>query len=556
MVDDHTCSFLKFSRIGPVWLLCVFLAIGSISCSLIGLSSKPVPAVLQEKELPHKVAILPFVNKTSTPEGGQIVRKMFYNFFSSLNYLDMEPFIIDDNLKGTDLYQEIIAGKEVSPQKVGKSLGVDAVIFGEVISLGKIYALVYTDNQAGLKAKMVQCKTGKILWELEHNVHLQKGDVPLSPIGLATTIAKTALSHQQATHMQAAAALCMQMVATIPNPPAVAESPPQIQALVHNGAGRLLRPGDYVKAVMIAEKDKHATWSIPPLMENMPMKEKEPGVYVGAYRIKDQDRLPDGRVVGYLRSDTGVRSQWVDTLGALKIGEPTLLPPVISRDTILSVEQSPYLVEDALVVMPAAKLTVNPGTVIWFRSFGLVVKGKLMILGTQENPVHLASLESTHWKGIFIDQSQAENKLVNCRITGAEYGFRASNSMVAIKNCLFQDNIWGIVIEKGAVEIDGSLVRTSAKSGIAARGARLMLKNSIVTENNSGGILLKASQVQIENNNISNNGGWGIKALAGQTQVKAAQNWWGDANPDKNQVVGPVEIQPALKKPIELEILG
>jgi hypothetical protein len=42
-------------------------------------------------QLPHKVAILPFANHTSNPVAATVVRKMFYNFFSSLNYLDLEP---------------------------------------------------------------------------------------------------------------------------------------------------------------------------------------------------------------------------------------------------------------------------------------------------------------------------------------------------------------------------------------------------------------------------------------------------------------------------------
>lgn len=553
---DRQVSLIKFKRIGMALCLSAIISVGTISCSVVGLSRNPVAEISEKEELPRRVAILPFVNRTATPEGDQIVRKMFYNFFSSLNYLDMEPFIIDDTLKGADLYQPITDGEPVSPEKLGKTLGVDAVIFGEVISLGKIYALVYTNNQAGLKAKMVSCKTGKILWELEHTVHQQKGDVPLSPIGLAATIAKTALSHQQATHMQAAAELCMQMVGTIPSPPAVTVPPPKIEALVHNGAGRLLRPGHYIKAVMVGEKGKSATWSIPPLMEDQPMKEKEPGVYIGAYRIKNQDRLPHGRLVGFLRSDTGSRSQWVDTLGTLKIGEPTILPAVISQEVTLTVEKSPYLVEDALVVLPDAKLTINPGAVVWFRSLGMVIKGELQILGTREDPVHLASLGTTNWKGIFIEHSRAENKLANCRISGAEFGFRASDSRVSIENCLFQDNVWGIVIEKGSAEIDGSLVRTSAKSGLAARDARLIVKDSVITENNSGGILLKDSHVRIENNNILNNGGWGIKSLAGPIQVEAANNWWGNENPDSNQIIGPVQIQPVLTQPIDLNILG
>jgi hypothetical protein len=277
--------------------LSLFVVLGSTSCALRVLEKAPAPTVLEEERLPYKVAILPFANKTSNPEAGTIVRKMFYNFFSSLNYHDLEPYVIDENLKANQLYADITGGKTVSPQKLGQLLGVDAVIFGDVISLGKIYALVYSDSQAGLKARMVRCSNAKPVWELEHTIHIEEGDVPMSPIGLAATIFKTALNHRQATHLKAASELCMQMIATMPNPPGRREPPPKIQVLVHNGAGKLLQPGDTIKVVMIGEKNRIATWSLPPLILNRPMKEKQPGTYIGAYRIKAKDRLAHGRMV-------------------------------------------------------------------------------------------------------------------------------------------------------------------------------------------------------------------------------------------------------------------
>ena len=169
----------------------------------------PAPAVLEEDQLPTKIAILPFANKTANPEAGSLVRKMFYNSFSSLNYRDLEPYVIDDNLKINHLYAGVTTGENISPQKLGQLLGVDAVIYGEVLSLGKMYALVYSDNQAGLKARMVRCDSGQVLWELEHTVHLEEGELPISPIGLATAVFRIALDHHQATHMKAAAELCM-----------------------------------------------------------------------------------------------------------------------------------------------------------------------------------------------------------------------------------------------------------------------------------------------------------------------------------------------------------
>jgi hypothetical protein len=545
-------AFMKLRRFFIATAISLLIIFGNMSCAVRGLiNSLPMPAILQGEKLPHKVAVLPFANKTSNPEGGETVRKMFYNFFSSLNYIDFELAAIDDSLNSTDLYQKLTAGEAVSPQTLGKVLGVDAVIFGEVTSLGKIYAVVYTDNQAGLRAKMVRCKTAEVIWELEHKIHIEDGDIPLSPIGLATTLVTTAISHQQATHVKAASELCMQMVSTIPNPPAISEPPPLIEAMVHNGAGKLLRPGDYLKVAMIGEEGRTAAWSLSPLVEGLPMKEKQPGVYIGAYRIKPGDRLPHGRLIGYLRADSGPASQWVDTLGPLKIGEPTILPAVIEKNTLLDREKSPYLVENALVVLPGARLTINPGTVIWFRSFGLIIKGEIQIKGTRNEPVRLASLGASSWKGIFFDKSSTRNTLSYCEIINAEFGIRASHSSVSIQNCLFQDNVWGVVVEKGSAEITGSLIRTCQKAGIAARQSRLVVKKSIITENETGGFLLDNSQVNIEQNNILNNGGWGIKVISGNGDVEAPNNWWGNKNPDPSEFIGPVNIKPMLTRPID-----
>ena len=536
-------------------IIVFFIAAWISACSITGISKPPAPDVLEEGVLPHKVAILPFANRTTNPEAGIVLRKMFYNFISSLNYHDQEPYWVDEKLKQTKIYQKIVAGEYVSPQKIGQLLGVDAVVYGEVLSLGKIYALVYSENYAGLRARMVHSNTGQTIWELEHSIHLRSGDMPLSLPNLATALFKTAINHEQATHMQAASELCMEMVATIPNPTALTEPPPKIQALVHNGAGKLLRPGDYLKVVMLGDKGQNASWSIPSLIDDLPMEEKDPGVYIGAYQVQSHDRLHHGRITGYLTSETAIRSQWVDTLGAVRIGQPIVLPPVLYEDTILTVDQSPYLVEEALLVMPKVKLTFNPGTVVWFHKSGLIVKGELQILGKKESPVRLGSLRTMKWKGIFFDWSLTENKIQHCKISNAEFGLRASNSNLSIQNSLFQDNTWAIVIDEGSGQIYDSLIRTSQKIGIAARKANLNVQGSTITENNSGGILLEESQAEIKQNNISNNGVWQLKALGSKSIVQAGNNWWGKETPDTTGIIGSAIIEPVLTKPVDYKIL-
>jgi hypothetical protein len=537
------------------FLAIICLAAGINACALKSMLMPDLePEVLEKDQLPYKVAVVPFVNQTSNPEAGSIVRKMFYNFFSSLNYLDLEPFVIDDNLKRNELYQAIVSGEAVSAARLGQLLGVDAIIFGEVTSLGKTYALVYSDNAAGLKAKMVRCDSNRIIWELEHSIHIQDGDVPLSLTGLAATIVKTAITHQKASHLQAAAELCMQMVATIPDREGITEPPPKIIVLVHNAGGKLLRPGDLLKVAMIGEKGQKASWSIPPLVTNLPLKEKEPGIYIGAYRIRSKDRLPHGRIIGYLQSKTGTGSQWVDTLGPIRIGTPTVLPPKITKNTVLTAAKSPYLVEDALVVLPGAKLTVQPGTVIWFLNLGLIVKGELQINGTETEPVRLASLGSDGWKGIFLDKTKNGTHINHCQISNAEYGLRVTEATVNLQNCLFQNNVWGIVIEQSKAEIHHTLVRASGKIGIAARQAQLLVKNSVITENGAGGFILEKSKASIEQNNIVNNGNWAIKVADTASKVKARHNWWGVEDPEQTEIIGQFKIRPILEKPIKFKI--
>ena len=542
-------SIRHFHRMGLI--ICVCISLVQTGCVTVPLSKKPTPTVVAQKKLPMRVAILPFVNRTPNPEAGETVRKMFYNFFGSLNYLDQEPSLVDAKLRQHKAYDSIKAGHHPSLLKIGQLLSVDAVVLGEVTSLGKLYALVYADNQAGLKARMVSCASGDVIWEMEHTIHQREGDVPLSLTGLAATIIKTAVSHQQATHVQAATELCMQMVATIPNPPAITEPPPKIKVLVHNGGGKLLRPNDKLKIVMVGDRGLTASWSLPPLKSRELLEEIEPGVYVGAYRVKKTDMLPHGRIVGHLSSKTGVDSQWIDTLGQVKMGSPTVLPAVVSKNTVLTSARSPYLVRKALVILPKAKLTVEPGVVIWIEEIGIIVKGELQVLGNKDAPVALGGLGSRPWKGIFFDHSHGKNVLQHCSISGAQYGLRAIGSELTMDHSRFWDNEWGIVIEKGGAEVSRCLFRTSSKSGIAAKKARLVMIESIVTENKAGGVLLENTDAIITSNNIANNGNWQLKVLDTKGKVRAENNWWGRKQPSDIEIIGAAQIGTALDRPID-----
>jgi hypothetical protein len=204
-----------------------------------------------------------------------------------------------------------------------------------------------------------------------------------------------------------------------------------------------------------------------------------------------------------------------------------------------------------LVVMPQAKLTLEPGTVIWFEQLGIIVRGELQVLGTAEKPVELGRLGDKPWKGVFFDHSRGANILQHCNVSGAQYGLRAIASELAIKYCQFRDNQWAMVVESGSAEVRRSLFRTSAKTGVAARDANLKLSESIITENGSGGVLLEKTRATITSNNIANNGRWQLKNINGKGLVSADQNWWGSKHPTEIEILGSVTVGRTLGKPLD-----
>jgi hypothetical protein len=532
----------------------LWLAAALLTLSACAAASPPAAELRAEPDLPRRVAVLPFVNRTPNPDAAVVLRRMFYNFFSSLAYVDVEPAVVDASLEASGLLADVRSGRLPPLERLGRLLDADALIVGEALSLGQTYAVFYANQQAGLRARLIDCRSGRVLWEAERTTTVHAGDVPLSIPGLAASLVKTAITYQQANVLGAAAELSMQMVAGIPVPPGPAAVVPSIQALVHNGAGRLLLPGDELRVVLVGDPRHKAALNVPGLLNELPMEEKEPGVYAAAYLVRPEDRTAgDGRVAATLRSPAGVARQWVDTLGGMRVGTPTPLPAAIATDTVLTAERSPYLVEEVLAVPPGATLAIEPGVVIWFKARGMVVRGSIVVQGSAEHPVVFAGLTSKGWKGIFLDGSTADNRFEGCRVSGAEYGIRAVRSRVTVDRCSFQDNGWALVAEEGRLEVTRSLVRASSRTGIAARRAEVVVTESIVTENGGGGILAESSRARVVASHLLNNGGWGVRGAGEATEVDAAGNWWGTDAPVATELApGGVRIDPALSAPIPI----
>ncbi|MBF0358396.1 MAG: right-handed parallel beta-helix repeat-containing protein [Magnetococcales bacterium] len=533
-----------------VSLVVAFALLGGCLPTSFGKQHSPTMDVGADFEFPVRVAILPFVNHTDDPAAADIVRRLFFNFFSSLNYRDKELFSIDKTLRKDGLYQHIVDGGNYPLNRVCRSLDVDALILGEVNTFGKLFALVYAQREVSLKAEFYQCSREKLLWSREEKSIERDASLFSDMTAMFMTVVKTYVSHKRASSIQNAAKLSMSMVATIPNPLEVSEPPPKIKHMIHNGDDRIIQPGETLRTVLVGDPGLAAYWDISEDIQDLPLREKTPGVYIGEYVVQPGDRVVDGHLNGRLISNEGVTAHWMGVTDGIFLGLPTIPPIIVKSDLVFTAPKSPYLVKDLLLIKPGATLFINPGVIILFENSGIIVQGTIEALGSEKQPILLSGESGNRWKGLLLDKGSGTTRLKHVLIRDARYGIKARESSMVINNCAFQENIWGLVVESGSkLTISKSHIHGSELTGLSAKDAEIEITESFFSGNTGGGIQVDKTKITMRDSDIFNNTPWEFRNHNKGKTLQIGQNWWGTKDHKKVALQGAVDIQPMRQAP-------
>lgn len=280
---------------------------------------KPEAKVSQRltAEPPHAVAVLPFgsLSKPASKkiDGRAILRNTFYSYFKLLPFQSMDIRDVDQVLSNNSL-TDIAQINGTSAEKLGALLGVDAVIYGDIKSALNFTGGVYSLTELNGTLKMVDVKSGEVLWQCKHFEKAIGGIISTDSSELVSIIesqienAKTSLAYTRC-----ADTFTMKVLQTMPKITAVAPVLPQIEKVETRPAGkRLFTLFDTIEIVMTGEKGLPAFFDIGALKENMPMTEVQPGVYRGTHLISRGDIARDAGVVG--------------KLGVAELGRQSVLP--------------------------------------------------------------------------------------------------------------------------------------------------------------------------------------------------------------------------------------
>jgi hypothetical protein len=145
------------------------------------------------------------------------MRLAFFGQLSQMPFELMHPTHVDARLKAAGL-TSWEAVKNLKPQKMGDLLGVEAVIFGEVMNFDYIYAFLYTQLAAGLHLEMISTVHGKTLWRFRDTRRDHTVRVALDPISLAVGLFQAGFSLRAINMTRAMDEICREAVSTISVP--------------------------------------------------------------------------------------------------------------------------------------------------------------------------------------------------------------------------------------------------------------------------------------------------------------------------------------------------
>ncbi|WP_041973768.1 right-handed parallel beta-helix repeat-containing protein [Geobacter sp. OR-1] len=249
----------------------------------------------------------------------------------------------------------------------------------------------------------------------------------------------------------------------------------------------------------------------------------------------------------------------VDTRGPSETPLPIVWP---IADIPVDVVWRGAISTGSVTVPSGVTLDIAPGTKVFLGAdASILVRGKLRAKGEPGRRISFTSAEPVRpgfWGEILLERA-ADSVVENCDFRGASWALHSHFTNLVVADSRFETNNGGIRFRSGPLTITRSQFKGNEIGIRSYRGVALIAGNEIT--GNEIGIFVreKGSGLDIRNNDLSANGSYAIRiGDFNDEDVKAANNWWGEADPGKfifdarqEAGIGFVKYEPALTtKPI------
>lgn len=220
----------------------------------------------------------------------------------------------------------------------------------------------------------------------------------------------------------------------------------------------------------------------------------------------------------------------VATVASVAVASGMPFPVAENNKVFLQEKDSPYVLEQSVVVGATDTLVIEPGVTILMGEFAkLMIQGSVKIAGTNDKPVVFSGADSVaNWNGFHIMSSAQPFEIKNLTVENAFRNtiFRSSGTL---ENVNFFNNYYGLWVDESP---NVTLARCSFahnRYALSVRAGRVVSNGTNISENVYGLYLETAGKLDGDTDLIRNNQESDIRSEAADLKTskkRVRRNVW------------------------------
>lgn len=220
----------------------------------------------------------------------------------------------------------------------------------------------------------------------------------------------------------------------------------------------------------------------------------------------------------------------VATVASVAVASGMPFPVAENNKVFLQEKDSPYVLEQSVVVGATDTLVIEPGVTILMGEFAkLMIQGSVKIAGTNDKPVVFSGADSVaNWNGFHIMSSAQPFEIKNLTVENAFRNtiFRSSGTL---ENVNFFNNYYGLWVDESPNVTLARCTFAHNRYALSVRAGRVVSNGTSISENVYGLYLETAGKLDGDSDLIRNNQESDIRSEAADLKTskkRVRRNVW------------------------------
>ncbi|MBQ3778697.1 MAG: right-handed parallel beta-helix repeat-containing protein [Fibrobacter sp.] len=220
----------------------------------------------------------------------------------------------------------------------------------------------------------------------------------------------------------------------------------------------------------------------------------------------------------------------VATIASVAFASGMPFPVAENNKVFLQEKDSPYVLEQSVVVGATDTLVIEPGVTVLMGEFAkLMIQGSVKIAGTNDKPVVFSGADSVaNWNGFHIMSSAQPFEIKNLTVENAFRNtiFRSSGTL---ENVNFFNNYYGLWVDESPNVTLARCTFAHNRYALSVRAGRVVSNGTSISENVYGLYLETAGKLDGDTDLIRNNQESDIRSEAADLKTskkRVRRNVW------------------------------